>query len=82
LKVTGFRSLVLLVRCRIEIKTSKEHWWNYTDRGKPKYWGGKENLSQCQIVHHKSRVKWHGMEPLLHGEKPAIEVTDSGALNG
>ena len=28
-----------------------EHWWNETDRGKPKYWG--ENLSQYHFVHHK-----------------------------
>jgi hypothetical protein len=31
-----------------------EHWWNDTDRRKPKYWV--RNLSQCHIVHHISYV--------------------------
>ena len=31
-----------------------EHWWNDTDRGKPKYWN--KTLSQCNFVHHKSHI--------------------------
>jgi hypothetical protein len=31
-----------------------EQWWNDTDRGKLKYW--KENLSQCNLFHHKSHI--------------------------
>jgi hypothetical protein len=32
----------------------KEHRWNKSDRGKPKYSG--KNLSQCHFVHHKSHM--------------------------
>jgi hypothetical protein len=31
-----------------------EHWWNETDRGKPKCSG--KNLSQCHFVHHKPHM--------------------------
>ena len=38
-----------------------EHWWNDTDREKPKY-PEKKNLFQCHKVHHKSHTEWPGME--------------------
>jgi len=31
-----------------------QHWWNDTDRGKPKY--SEENVYQYNFVHHKSHV--------------------------
>jgi len=40
---------------------SMEHWWNDTVRGKPK--NSEKNLSQCQIVHHKSHMDWSGIDP-------------------
>jgi hypothetical protein len=42
-------------------KTSKEQWWNDTNRGKPKCSGG--TLSQCHFVHHKSHINMLGIEP-------------------
>jgi hypothetical protein len=35
---------------------SAEHWWNDTDRRKPKCW--KKNLSQCHFADHKSHMDW------------------------
>jgi hypothetical protein len=37
-----------------------EHWWNGTDKEKPKYTG--KNLSKCNFAHHKSNIQWPGME--------------------
>ena len=39
---------------------SMEHWWNDTDRGKPKYW--EKTLPHGHSVHHKSHVTRPGME--------------------
>lgn len=36
--------------------TSMEHWWNYTDLGKPEYL--ETNLSHCHFVYHKSHMQW------------------------
>jgi hypothetical protein len=44
----------------IKMKTSMEHWWNDTDRGKPKY--REKNLSHCHCVHHISHMDWPGIE--------------------
>jgi hypothetical protein len=38
-----------------------EHWWNDTDRGKPKYL--EKNLSQCQFVYHKYDMDRLQIEP-------------------
>ena len=43
----------------IRIKVSMEHWWNGIDKGKRK--DPERNLSQCHIVHHKSRMGWRGI---------------------
>ena len=40
---------------------SMKHWWNNSDRGKPKYL--EENLSQCQSLDHKSHTNSPGTEP-------------------
>jgi hypothetical protein len=37
-----------------------EHWWNDTDRGKPKY--VEKNLSQCYYAYHKHHTDWSGIE--------------------
>ena len=41
---------------KMYMKISMEHWWNDTDRGKPKYWGGGGSLYQCHFVDHKSHM--------------------------
>lgn len=43
------------------MKINTEHWWNVTDRRKPKY--SDRNLSQCQSGHYKSNTNWHGIDP-------------------
>jgi hypothetical protein len=43
-----------------------EHQWNENDSGKQKYL--EINVSQCHIVHHKSRM---GLNHLLRDERPA-----------
>jgi hypothetical protein len=43
-----------------------EHWWNYTDGGKPEYF--EKKLFQWPPVHHKFHMDWPGTElgpPLL-----------------
>jgi hypothetical protein len=36
------------------------HWWNESDRGKPKYW--EKKISQRNFVQHKSHMDWPGFE--------------------
>jgi hypothetical protein len=38
-----------------------DHWWNDTDRGKPKY--SEKHLLQYHSVHHKSHMGWPEFEP-------------------
>jgi hypothetical protein len=47
---------------------NKLHWWNGTDKGKPKYWD--RGLTQCHSVHHKSKSTGLGSNPYLCGKKP------------
>jgi len=46
---------------KMETNTSKEHWWNETDRAEPKY--SEKNMTQCHFVRHKSQTYWSGIEP-------------------
>lgn len=40
--------------------TSLKHWWNNNDRRKPESMEKKPN---CHFAHHKSHMKWPGIEP-------------------
>jgi len=57
LKVTRLRPSVL--PSSTEIKLSKKHWWNDTDKGKPNFW----NLSQFYLVRYESIMGWTVIEP-------------------
>jgi hypothetical protein len=51
------RPMPLLFNCAIYTRcqlSSTEHWWNDTDRGKPRYW--EKNLSQCLL--HSTNLTW------------------------
>jgi len=43
------------------MKISMEHWWDGTERGKPKYW--EKDLYQCHFIYHKSHIDWFRIEP-------------------
>lgn len=45
---------LLLARAVVKMKINVGHWWNDTDKGKPKY--SERNLSQRHLVHHKSHT--------------------------
>jgi hypothetical protein len=49
----------------ITMKMSTEHWWNDTDRGRPKYW--QKNLSQFHFVHTNLTQSGLGSNLCLHG---------------
>ena len=53
------------------VKMSMEHWWNDTDRGKPKY--SEKNLSQWHLVQHTSHMYEPGMESGTPSERPATK---------
>ena len=42
-------------KCNMEIKMSMEHWWKYTDSETLKCL--EKNLSQCQLLNHKSHTE-------------------------
>jgi hypothetical protein len=51
-----------------------EHWWNYPDRGKLKYW--EKNLSQCHFVHHINPASTGlGFKLGLQSKRPAINLS-------
>jgi len=52
-----------------ELQMSTEHWWNDTNRGKPKYLD--KNLSQCHSGHHNFTRADLELHPGLGGEMPA-----------
>ena len=45
---------------KCNMKMNMEHWWNKSDRGKPKYLE-KKYLSHCHSVHHKSNMVRPGL---------------------
>jgi hypothetical protein len=58
------------LNCGHQLAYCSSPWWymgmechdsNDTVRGKPN--NSEKNLSQCQFVHHKSRMEWTGREP-------------------
>ena len=42
------------------ISMNTEHWWNFTDRFKPKYL--EKSLSQCHFAHHKFHTNYPATE--------------------
>jgi hypothetical protein len=47
--------------CVLDEWMSMEHWWNDTDKEKPKY--SEKSLSQCQFFNHNSHWDWPRIEP-------------------
>ena len=52
-----------------ELQMSKEHWWNDTNRGNPKYLD--KNLSHFHSEHHNFTRTDLELNPGLGGERPA-----------
>jgi len=48
-------------------KMSMGHWWNNTEKGKPKYSG--KNISQCHSVYHISHMDWSQIQRGTFGER-------------
>lgn len=46
-----------------EMDMSMEHWYNDSNRGKPRY--SEKNLAHCHFVNPKSHISWSGIEPSL-----------------
>jgi hypothetical protein len=55
-----------------EWNISMEHWWNDTDRQKPRYSG--KNLSQCHLVHHQ----FLGLNVNLYDDRPLANYLNHG----
>jgi hypothetical protein len=53
---------------------SMQHWWDDTDRGKPKYF--EKSLSYSNFVHPKSHVDWPGLEPGVRGERSTTNPSE------
>ena len=53
----------------IKMKMGMGHWWNDTDRAKPKC--SEKTLFSCHFVHHKSHMDWPGIEL---GPRPSYHV--------
>jgi len=50
------------VKSNMKVKMIMNHWWNVTDRRKPKK-SEKKNLSHSHFVHHKCYIEQGGIEP-------------------
>ena len=60
--------------CQLLTNTSMEHWWDDTDRAKPKYLD--KFMSYCHFTHHSSHTDWPGMKlRLLRGCNSLCHVT-------
>ena len=44
-KVPRLHLFILLLRLALMMKMSMEQWWNFTDRGKLKFW--EKNIIEC-----------------------------------
>jgi hypothetical protein len=55
---------------------SAEHWWDDTDREKPKYL--ERNLSQRHFVHKESQTEWPGIEAGPRDERRATNRLNHG----
>ena len=53
-----------------------DHWWNDTDREKPKY--SEKNLSQFHFLHYKSHIDYPVCEPGHRYERPATNCLSHG----
>jgi hypothetical protein len=66
----------LVIKVILTYKMSMGHWWNNTERGKPKYSG--KNLSQCHFVYHISHTDWSQIQRGTFGERLATNPKSHG----
>lgn len=64
--------------CQLLTNTSMEHWWDDTDRAKPKYLD--KFMSYCHFTHHSSHTDWPGMKLRLLRGGPSAAVTACAML--
>lgn len=50
---------LLLIKCSIKMEINLEHWWNFADRGKPKYL---EKTSPSATFHQKCYMDYCQIE--------------------